>query len=153
MTSITTRYINLLINKTNLIVTGVVLALMLTGYFFGFMTAGRAVFLFVIYISFMIIYHGINARFISEESYQIFNTQGHSALGNPIPHCSQTGRIIHYLLIGGIFSIALGASDADPAAFFRGFSSLGLLYAGIYGLFNEMTIKRQAKAKQDDSKK
>lgn len=151
MTPFITRYQKLLINKTNLIISAVVLALAIGGSLFNIMTEARAVFLVVIYGIFMIIYQALNAHFLPENKYQIFDQQGQTALGNPIPLLPQLGRICHYLLIGGMFSVALGAEGADPAAFFRGFSTMGLLYAAAYGAFNEVNLKRQKK--RDDKKK
>ncbi len=148
MTPFSTRFKKLLFTKANVVISAVVLALMLAGVLFNVMSEPRAIFLFLIYLCFMPTYQAINAKFLFEDKYQIFEQEGQSAIGNPIVHMPQLGRILHYLLIGLIFSVALGASDGDPAAFFRGFSSMGLIYAAAYGLFNEMNIKRQKK--QDD---
>lgn len=142
------RYKNLLFSKTNLVISLVVLALIFAGILFNVIGEGRATFLFAAYVGFMVIYQALNAQFLFEDKYQVFVHQGQTALGNPISHMPQLGRILHYLLIGGIFSVALGSSDADPTAAFRGFSSMGLLYAAAYGAFNEMNLKRQKK--QDD---
>lgn len=152
MTPFTTRFKKLSFNKTNLTVTAVVLALALAGSLFDFMTEARAIFLFIIYCIFMGIYQTLNAIFIPEDKYQIFEQQGQTALGNPIPHLPQLGRILHYLLIGGMFSVALGADGADPSATFRGFSTMGLLYAAAYGLFTEMNLKRQKKQNDENDK-
>ncbi|MBL1418979.1 MAG: hypothetical protein COC24_000560 [Alphaproteobacteria bacterium] len=152
MTPFTDRYKNLLINKTNLTISAVVLALALAANLFDFMTEARAFFLFATYCVFMIIYQALNARFLPEDKYQIFVQQGQTVLGNPIPHLPQLGRVCHYLLIGGMFSVALGAEGADPTAFFRGFSSMGFLYAAAYGAFTEVNIKRQKKQNGDDKK-
>lgn len=100
----------------------------------------------------MPIYQAINAKFLPEDKYQIIEEGGQSALGNPISQMPQMGRILHYLLIGLIFSVALGAAGADPTAAFRGFSSTGLLYAAAYGLFNEMTLRRKKKQDDDNEK-
>lgn len=136
-----------------MVITALVLALMLAGNLLNYMTEGRAFFLFLIYCVFMIIYQALNAQFLPEDKYQIFDQEGQTALGNPIPHLPQLGRILHYLLIGGMFSVALGAPDADPTATFRGFSTMGLIYAAAYGLFNEMTLKRQKKQNDKNDKK
>lgn len=148
VTPFATRYKHLLISKTNLYMTGVVLLLIFAGGYFAYMTPQRALLLFFVYCGFMIIYQALNAKFLYEDKYQIFEQEGQTALGNPIIHMPQIGRILHYLLIGVIFSVALGATDADPNAAFRGFSTMGLLYAAAYGMFNEMSLKR--KKKQDD---
>lgn len=100
----------------------------------------------------MITYQALNAKFLYEDKYQIYDQQGQTALGNPIVHMPQIGRIAHYLLIGLIFSVALGAPEADPSAAFRGFSTMGLLYAAAYGLFNEMNLKRQKKQDDENNK-
>lgn len=151
MTPFIERYKKLFFSKANLIITAVVLALVMAGILFNIMPETRAYFLFATYCGFMIIYQALNAKFLYEDKYQIFAEQGPTALGNPIVHMPQLGRVFHYLLIGLIFSLALGADGADPTAFFRGFSTMGLLYAAAYGLFNEMNIKRQKK--QDDENK
>lgn len=152
MTPFTERYKNLLINKTNLTISAVVLALALGGNLLNFFPEARAIFLFVVYCGFMVVYQALNAQFLPEDKYQVFVQQGQTALGNPIPQLAQLGRICHYLLIGGMFSVALGAEGADPAAFFRGFSSVGLLYAAAYGAFTEISLKRQKKQDGKDKK-
>lgn len=152
MTPFIDRYKKLLISKANLVISAVVLALVFAGVLFNIMPEGRAYFLFATYALFMIVYQGINAMFLPEDKYQIFAEQGQTALGNPIVHMPQFGRVLHYLLIGLIFSVALGADGADPSAFFRGFSSVGLLYAAAYGAFNEFNIKRQKKQDDDNDK-
>lgn len=152
-TAFTERYKNLLFSNTNYVITAVVLALVLAGSLFNVMTQSRAIFLFIIYVVFMIIYQAINAKFLYEDKYQLFADQGQTALGNPIVHMAQLGRIMHYLLIGLMFSVALGATDADPDAFFRGFSNMGLIYAAVYGLFNEMNLKRQKKRDEQNNQK
>lgn len=152
MTPFMNRYKNLLINKTNLVISAVVLALALAGSLLNYMTEARSFFLFAIYCVFMIIYQALNAQFLPEDKYQVFEQQGQTALGNPIPFLPQLGRVCHYLLIGGMFSVALGADRADPDAFFRGFSNIGLLYAAAYGAFTEINLKRQKKQNGDDKK-
>lgn len=146
------RYKNLLFNKTNLTISAVVLALALGGNLMNLFPESRAIFLFVIYCAFMVIYQALNAQFLPEDKYQVFVEQGQTALGNPIPQLPQLGRICHYLLIGAMFSIALGADGADPNEFFRGFSSMGLLYAAAYGAFTEISLKRQKKQDNKDKK-
>lgn len=125
----------------------------MAGAFFEIMTQGRALFLFAVYALFMVIYQALNAHFLPEKKYMIFESEGLTALGNPITHLSQVGRLLHYLLIGGMFSVALGAADADPEAAFRGFSTMGLIYAAVYGIFNEMSIKRQKRNEENNADK
>lgn len=145
-----TRYKTMLLTKGNLIISMLVFALMFGANLMNYMNQTRALFLCFIYCVFMIIYQAITAKFLPEDKYQIFEDEGQTALGNPIGLLPQFGRVLHYLLIGGMFSIALGATDANPDAFFRGFSNMGLIYAAVYGLFNEMSLKRQKKAQQEN---
>ena len=150
MTAFSIRYKKLLISKTSKNITAVVIALAIAGAFFEIMTPGRALFLFAIYVLFMVIYQALNAHYLPEKKYMIFDSEGLTALGNPITHLPHIGSLLHYLLIGGMFSVALGTPDADPDAAFRGFSTMGLIYAAVYGIFSEMSIKRRQKNQQDD---
>lgn len=123
----------------------VVIALGILGAVFSIMTLERAMFLLAIYASFMVIYNLINAKFLSQDKFQILIDEGQTKFGNPIDHNSRFGRILHYMLFGLIASIAIGSDGADPAAYFRGFSQMGLLFAGAYGLFSEMQIRHRNK--------